>query len=215
MNSVYKKIRKNYLWIIAFIALLVFFFILKKYFSNDLENFDNMIYNFLIKYQSPALTIIFKFISHLCGPITVVSMLLLLVIFGKNKEYDRYTVIITAGAFVLNYIVKIICRRPRPLDINLINETGFSLPSSHAMVSVAFYGFLMYYVYKLDMNKKKKIIIETLLGILIILIGISRVYLGVHYASDVLAGMCLSICYYILFIKLIYNKRKIKNNSSL
>ena len=121
-----------------------------------------------------------------------------------------YTVIITAGAFVINYIVKNIFRRPRPIDINLITETGFSLPSSHAMVSVSFYGFLMYYVYKLDINKKKKILLEVILSILIILIGISRVYLGVHYASDVLAGMTLSIFYYILFIKLIYTKKKIK-----
>ena len=121
-----------------------------------------------------------------------------------------YTAIITSGAFILNYIVKMICRRPRPIDINLITETGFSLPSSHAMVSVSFYGFLMYYIYKLDINKKKKIAVEILLATLIVLIGISRVYLGVHYASDVLAGMMLSICYYILFIKLIYTKKKIK-----
>ena len=210
MSKIYNNVKKNYLWIIAFVALIVFFFIVKQYFSNDLENFDNMIYGFLSKYQNPTLTNVFKFISHLCGPITIVTLLFLILIFGKNKEYDLYTAIITAGAFILNYIVKMICQRPRPLDINLITETGFSLPSSHAMVSVTFYGFIMYYIYKSNIKKNIKIILEIILAILIILIGISRIYLGVHYASDVLAGMCLSICYYILFIKLIYNKKRIK-----
>lgn len=210
MSKIYNNVKKNYLWIIAFVALLVFFYIVKQYFSNDLEAFDNMIYGFLSKYQNPTLTSIFKFISHLCGPITIVTLLFLILIFGKNKEYDLYTAIITAGAFILNYIVKRICQRPRPLDINLITETGFSLPSSHAMVSVTFYGFIMFYIYKSTLKKNIKIILEIILAILIILIGISRIYLGVHYASDVLAGMCLSICYFVLFIKLIYNKKRIK-----
>lgn len=210
MKKALNKIKKNYVWIIAFIALIIFFFILKEYYSNDLNNFDQFIYGLLSKYQTPWLTNIFKFISHLCGPITIITLLFLLLVFGKNKEYDRYTAIITTGAFILNYIVKMICRRPRPIDINLITETGFSLPSSHAMVSVTFYGFLIYYIYKSDMKKNKKITLEIILSLLIFLIGVSRVYLGVHFASDVLAGMSLSIFYFILFIKLIYNKRRIK-----
>ena len=210
MSRLYKGIKKNIFWIILFISLIIFFYIIRSYYHSNLENFDNYIYSILSKYQNPTLTNIFKFISHLCGPITIVTSLVIILMIGKNKEYDIYLVLVTSGAFILNYIVKRICQRPRPLDINLITETGFSLPSSHAMVSVAFYGFLMYYIYKLDINKKKKIIFELLLGLLIILIGISRVYLGVHYASDVLAGFCLSTAYFILFIKLIYNKRKIK-----
>ena len=210
MNKIIKKIKKNYLYIIAFLSLLLFFFILREYFSHELDKFDSMVYNYFSIYQCPFVTSIFKFISHLCGPITIVTLLFLLLVFGKNKEYDLYAAIITAGAFILNYIVKIICQRPRPIDINLIHESGFSLPSSHAMVSVTFYGFLMYYIYKLEMAKRQKILLEVMLGCIIATIGISRVYLGVHYASDVLAGMLLSIAYYIMFIKLIYNKRKIK-----
>jgi len=210
MKRLQKGIKENISWIIAFFCLIIFFSIIRLYLKDSLEVFDSTIYNFFSKYQNDTLTSIFKFISHLCGPITVIVLLFIILIFGKNEEYDMYCAIITTGAFIINYLVKIVFRRPRPLDINLITETGFSLPSSHAMVSVSFYGFLMYYVYKLDINKKKKILLEAILSILIILIGISRIYLGVHYASDVVAGMCLSIFYYILFIKLIYTKKKIK-----
>lgn len=210
MERLKRGFKNNIGWIIAFICLIIFFYIIRLYLKDSLDMFDNFIYDNLSKYQNDTLTNIFKFISHMCGPITIVTLLIIILIFGKNDEYDMYTVIITAGAFIINYIVKNIFKRPRPLDINLITETGFSLPSSHAMVSVSFYGFLMYYIYKLDINKKKKILLEVILSILIILIGVSRVYLGVHYASDVLAGMTLSIAYYILFIKLIYTKKKIK-----
>ena len=147
------------------------------------------------------------FISHLCGPITIITLLFLITLFGKNKTYDRHLVLITAGAFILNYIIKSICRRPRPLDISLIKETGFSFPSSHAMVSVAFYGFICYYIYKSNYSNNKKILLISLIMLLVFFIGISRIYLGVQYASDVCAGLSISISYTILFIKLI-NKRK-------
>ncbi len=70
------------------------------------------------------------------------------------------------------------------------------------MVSMAFYGLFIYLIYKNMKNKKLKITLCTILLMLVLLIGISRVYLGVHYASDVLGGICLSIAYLILYIKI-------------
>lgn len=67
------------------------------------------------------------------------------------------------------------------------------------MVSTAFYGLLIYIIYKKIDNKYLKSILIILLSILILCIGISRIYLGVHYTSDVLAGFLISICYLILF----------------
>ena len=74
------------------------------------------------------------------------------------------------------------------------------------MISFAFYGFLIYLIHKNVNNKKLKIIFNVFLSILILAIGISRVYLGVHYITDVIAGFMFALIYLILFINFIYKK---------
>lgn len=82
-------------------------------------------------------------------------------------------------------------------------KNGYSLPSGHSMVSMAFYGYLIYLIYRHINNKYIKWSLITLLSLLIISIGISRIYLGVHYTSDVLAGFLVAISYLIIYINII------------
>ena len=96
-----------------------------------------------------------------------------------------------------------IIQRPRPEDFRLIEETGYSFPSGHSMASMAFYGLIIYFAFKYVKNKNAKIIICTILSLLVLLIGISRIYLGVHYASDVIAGFVLSIAYLVVYITIV------------
>ena len=100
---------------------------------------------------------------------------------------------------MLNLMLKNIVERPRPIGYRLIDETGYSFPSGHSMISAAFYGLIIYFIWKNVKNKKLKYISCALLGLLIAFIGISRIYLGVHYASDVLGGFIISIAYLIIF----------------
>ena len=74
------------------------------------------------------------------------------------------------------------------------------------MISMAFYGFLIYLIYKNIKNKYLKTTLIIILSLLIIAIGISRIYLGVHYVSDVIGGFLISISYLIVYIKLIKKK---------
>ena len=108
------------------------------------------------------------------------------------------------------HILKPIFGRIRPVDINLIEETSYSFPSGHSLTAMAFYGFIIYLIYKSNLKYKKLLI--TLLSILILLIGLSRVYLGVHFITDVLGGFTFSIFYLILFIEL--TKKHIKTNKN-
>ncbi len=91
----------------------------------------------------------------------------------------------------------------RPDTITLIDESGYSFPSGHAMISFAFYGYLIYLI---DKNMKpsilKKVIIIFLI-LLILFIGFSRIYLGVHHFSDIIGGYIISFAYLILYIKLV------------
>ena len=127
----------------------------------------------------------------------------------KKKKKIGISIIINLGlSAVINFIVKNIIQRPRPIGHRLINETGYSMPSGHSMVSMAFYGYLIYLIYKYVKNKNLKISLIVFLCLLIILVGLSRIYLGVHYTTDVLAGYLLGISYLIIFVFVI---KKIKN----
>ncbi len=98
-----------------------------------------------------------------------------------------------AGALVLNQVLKFIVQRPRPEGFRLIAETGYSFPSGHSMISMAFFGLLVWLIWKYGRNRSLARVWCVLLSIVIVMVGVSRIYLGVHYASDVLAGFCVSL----------------------
>ena len=166
-----------------------------------------MISTFLI---SDFVTPIAKFITNFGGAVflSIATIALLLLIKNKKIGLSIFSniVIIT----ILNQLLKRILRRPRPTEFRIVEETGYSFPSGHSMVSMAFYGYLIYLIYRYIKNKYIKWSLIVLLSILICLIGISRIYLGVHYTSDVLGGFLLSISYLVVYISLIKNL-KIKN----
>ena len=108
-------------------------------------------------------------------------------------------------------ILKYILQRPRPTEFRIIEETGYSFPSGHSMVSLAFYGYLIYLIYKYINNKHLKRTLIIILSVLICIIGVSRIYLGVHYTSDVLGGFLISFAYLIIYIELV-NKFVLEKN---
>ena len=108
--------------------------------------------------------------------------------------------------FIFNQYLKLFFSRPRPVDLMIVEEKGYSFPSGHSMISMAFYGFIIFLIWKYLKNKKLKWLYTILLGILIVLVGTSRIYLGVHYASDVLAGFYFSIAYLIIYTTAISSK---------
>ena len=88
--------------------------------------------------------------------------------------------------------------RPRP-DIPVLREvSGLSFPSGHSMMSFTFYGLLIYIVWHEVQNKTLKWILISLLSLTILTIGATRVYLRVHYASDVLAGFSLGLIWLVI-----------------
>ena len=137
---------------------------------------------------------------------------MLLFITIKNKKTSLLIGINLVTITILNQLLKFVLQRPRPTEFKIINETGYSFPSGHSMISMAFYGFLIYLIYKNVKNKYLKTFLISFLSILIIMIGISRIYLGVHYTSDVCAGFLVSISYLVLYInfanKLVFEKEK-------
>ena len=106
-------------------------------------------------------------------------------------------------ATAINLAIKDIVQRPRPLGYRLVSETGFSFPSGHSMISMALYGFVIYLIYRYAHDRNLKWASIIFLSLLIIVIGLSRIYLGVHYASDVLAGLLISMAYLMIYLKIV------------
>ena len=138
-------------------------------------------------------------------PLSLISIL-----FIKNKKYGTYITVNLILATIINIILKLIFIRERPLD-GIITETGYSYPSGHSFVSFAFYGFLVYLITKSNLTKRTKIFFTSLLIVLIPLIGLSRVYLGVHYPSDVLGGFIGGAIYLLIYIEIIKKIEGVKN----
>lgn len=112
----------------------------------------------------------------------------------------------TILSVIINNLIKIIIERPRPSHLRLIEQGGYSFPSGHSMIAVLLYGTLIYFVNKNIKTRKLKIFFNIFFIQLILLIGISRIYLGVHYPSDVLGGYFLSLTIIIINISFCNNK---------
>lgn len=134
---------------------------------------------------------------------TLIISTIILIVLIKNKKIGISIFTNLCLATGLNLILKQILQRPRPTEYRIIDETGYSFPSGHSMISMAFYGYIIYLIYKYVKNKYLKIGLITTLSVLIILIGTSRIYLGVHYTSDVIAGFMISISYLIIYISVV------------
>ena len=191
---------KNLKWIILFICLIGFLALVEDVFNKEIMSGDIIGYRIISTFLiSDFITPIAKFITNFGGAIFLIVLTIILFILVKNKKIGlsihSNLVIVT----ILNQLLKRILQRPRPTEFRIVEETGYSFPSGHSMISMAFYGYLIYLIYKYVKNRYIKWISITLLSFLICAIGVSRIYLGVHYTSDVLGGFFISISYLVIY----------------
>ena len=202
--------KKHTKWIMSIICIILFLVIGLYLIKINNNIIDKNVYNVVISFKSNIMTKIFKIITSFAG-IEFMIIAIIIVLLLKKLKHIRYLIILNLiNDVALNNILKFIFKRERPIDLMLIEESGYSFPSGHTMVATAFYGFIIYLIHKSNYSKKIKIILTSILTILIILIGISRIYLGVHYATDVIAGYLIAISYLIIFTHFIdkYQKNK-------
>lgn len=190
-----KKIHKILLsiLIISFILLLVLVELEKTI------NIDTKFYNFIMKIKSDELTNIVKIITNLGDTFIIITGIIICFLLFRKKVYPILITSNILGVVLINQTLKHLIMRPRPDFLHLVEETGFSFPSGHSMAAFGFYGYFIYLINISKLNKKIKVILTSILSIIILLIGLSRVYLGVHYISDVVAGFIMSFIYILIF----------------
>ncbi len=159
--------------------------------------------------MNDSLTSFLKIITFSAGTIGISCIAILALIIGiiiKKRREGLCIFLVTLFNFIVSEIIKNIIQRPRPEVLRLIPESSFSFPSGHSLVSTSFCGILIYLILKSEMNKNLKVILTVLLALFPILVGISRIYLGVHYPSDVLGGYLIGIL--LLFIEISIIEKK-------
>ena len=145
---------KNIKWIILFFLLIITLMIVEDVFEDEIMKLDTIGYNLISNIINPSITPIAIVITSIGGAIVIAALAIDVLILVKNRKISFSIILNLVIATILNIILKNIVQRPRPDEYRLITETGYSFPSGHSMVSMAFYGYFIYLTFKYLKNKK-------------------------------------------------------------
>lgn len=192
--------KKKLITILSFTGFVLILFLVL---NDSISTFDSVVYNKVYSLRNPFFDFFFTNITRLANTVPVIIILIILFTLLEKEDRD----ILGSSFFitvVVNQVLKFIVKRIRPDHIKLIEQNGYSFPSGHAMVSLCIFGVCIYLIRYKVKNEYLKVLYITLLSLLILLIGISRIYVGVHYPSDVLAGYLLTMVVLIVNITLFH-----------
>ena len=195
-----KKLIKNKRIFVFIAALSIFVYTFSLLFYSEINKLDTLLIT-----HTPFATSFFKFITRFGDWYVVIGIIILS--FFLTKKYFKFILSNAVIITLINQVLKFLIQRPRPNNFQIIQVGGYSFPSGHAMISTAFYGFIFYLIYKSNLQNKYKVVFGILTFLVIILICISRVYLGVHYLTDVIAGASLATLYLTVYTYLLKQKK--------
>ena len=181
---------------LATVALFCFAWLSEEVLDRGSARFDSAVRGVVHEYASPPITAIFRFVTNLGDwPVVLAATLALIVFFLYRRELDHLGVLIVtmSGAGVLDGVLKLAFHRLRPDPFFGARPTTYSFPSGHALISFCFYGLIAGMInFRLD-QRWQRALVWCGAGLLIGMIGLSRIYLGVHWPTDVMAGYAAAI----------------------
>ena len=209
MNLNLHSFLKKYFWqkalpksslarfVAVFLVLLIILIVITFFIGNSLTStrIDNAFAVFLFSARTPFLAHVFYIITSFANQTTIISLTAVTfcyLYFKKEISFAYALVFIIAGTEITLQLMKLFINRPRPTaDIAYYIEKSSSFPSGHSATAVAFFGFVAYYLARNTDSKNKKTFVTIFTALFVLLIGFSRLYLGVHFLSDVIAGFAL------------------------
>ena len=179
-------------------ALLLFMIIgyIVKFYPEMLVSFDQPIQTAIRGDLPETLTLLFRAITHLIDIPVIISWVLIVafIFYRKQWKMESYLMLgnlTLAGILIVTF--KNIYQRPRPEIVHLVEEKGFSFPSGHSLAVTIMVGTLIVILSQRIKNTVWRKIVQILLSFYIVSVLVSRVYLGVHYPSDVIASLCVGL----------------------
>jgi len=183
---------------------LVFLFLFLALTDGVLEKqvltFDVALSRLIYAYRTPTLTQFMSLVTNLgSAPLIAIGMLVIVLLcFQSCKRGVVFFLFTLLTGVTLNLLLKLIFRVPRPDISPLEIATIYSFPSGHAMNSTVFYGSVAFLLFHFTRHKKLAVVVTILASVLILLVGASRIYLGVHYPSDVLASYLVGLLWLLI-----------------
>lgn len=172
--------------------------------KDDLIEFDVLVVYFIDTFRSEALTPFFEALTFLGDSVVVIGILAISVLIGLIRKHWALVfllIVSIVGSQLFVFFMKQFIARPRPsIEYRIIEVSGYSFPSGHAVVAIALYGLLWYIIFRLLSNWFLRIVWTVIMTLLIGGIAISRVYLGVHYPSDIIAGLSFGVAWVVFLI---------------
>ena len=179
-------------------ALLLFVILgyIVKFYPNMLIGFDQPIQTAIRGDLPASLTVLFRTITHLIDiPVIITWVLIVAFIFYRKQwKLESYLMLgnlTLAGILIVTF--KNIYQRPRPEILHLVEEKGFSFPSGHSLAVTIMVGTLIVILSQRIKNSAWRKVVQIGLGIYLVSVLVSRIYLGVHYPSDVIASLCVGL----------------------
>lgn len=184
-------------------CLLVFVALLEDVLTGELVRLDALAYRLVVEHmRADWLTPVMESFSNLATTITLLVMLLAVAAFAPGRRPGLCCALNLGLVVVLNQALKFVIQRPRPDGFRLAEVGGYSFPSGHSMAAMAFFGLLVWIVWHYERDRRMRWGLVVALSFVIVMVGLSRVYLGVHYASDVVAGFCVSLIWLAVYTRL-------------
>lgn len=185
-------------WLIILLVLFSAFTI--EVVNQQRSWFDAGMRDVMLNLQQESLTVFFKTIAWF-GTVPAFGLLFMvaatILVVRRKLSHALVLLLGTIGSWGINQVIKDIVQRPRPPGDALIAAEGFSYPSGNAMIAVTFYLLLAFYLQPVLRTNIQKSLLMFSFSLLVLLIGISRIYLGVHYPSDIIAGFSLGGVWFI------------------
>lgn len=159
---------------------------------------------FSLDLRSEGMTDFMQAVSLLAQPAPMVAMILVVLAFARPRRTALYCAGSAIGIHLVSSLLKRLVCRPRPeAALQVVAATGWSFPSGHIMNAIALFGLFAWFVWRSDRPRLERQLLCLMFGVVAALVGISRIYLGVHYASDVLAGACVALLWLVLYTRLV------------
>jgi membrane-associated phospholipid phosphatase len=176
--------------------------------ENKLNPYDTAVTDFVLRFRGNHLTSFLTFVTHLGDRFAYIAITTILGAYFwirfRNWKFTLQMVLVLLLSSVSNVAIKRVINRARPSLDHLVEVNTLSFPSGHSMSAMAFYGFLIYLCMRFKMQRPVRLILILVLTVLIFSIGLSRIYLGVHFPSDVAAGF-LGGLIWIAFSAVVFN----------